>query len=71
MSFTVAYLKNSFSQSAMENIGIPNGKHFMLEAGLNDVGMIVLPYLLSDILLKNGVDYGSMKIISQLVSIKT
>jgi len=61
MSFTVAYLKNSFSQSAMEKYRYTEWKAlYAAEAGLNDVGMVVLPYLLSDtLLLKNGVDYGS------------
>ena len=31
MYFTTAYLKNSFSQSAMENTDIQSGKHFMLQ----------------------------------------
>ena len=47
MSFTIAYLKNSFSQSAMEKYRYTEWKAlYAAEAGLNDVGMVVLPYLL-------------------------
>ena len=60
MSFTVAYLKNSFSQSAMEKYRYTEWKAlYAAEAGLNDVGVVVLPYIVSDtLLLPNGVMYG-------------
>ena len=60
MSFTVAYLKNSFSQSAMEKYRYAEWKAlYAAEAGLNDVGIVVLPYLVSDtLLLTDGVNYG-------------
>ena len=42
MSFTVAYLKNSFSQSAMEKYRYAEWRAlYSAEAGLNDVGIIV------------------------------
>ena len=61
MSFTVAYLKNSFSQSAMEKYRYAEWKAlYAAEAGLNDVGVVILPYITSDtLLLQNGVMYGS------------
>ena len=60
MSFTVAYLKNSFSQSAMEKYRYAEWRAlYAAEAGLNDVGVIILPQITSDtLLLENGVDYG-------------
>jgi hypothetical protein len=60
MSFTVAYLKNSFSQSAMEKYRYAEWRAlYAAEAGLNDVGIIILPQITSDtLLLENGVDYG-------------
>ena len=60
MSFTVAYLKNSFSQSAMEKYRYAEWRAlYAAEAGLNDVGIIILPQITSDtILIENGVDYG-------------
>jgi len=60
MSFTVAYLKNSFNQSAMEKYRYTEWKAlYAAEAGLNDVGVVVLPYIVSDtLLLPNGVMYG-------------
>ena len=60
MYFTVAYLKNSFSQSAMEKYRYSEWKAlYAAEAGLNDVGIVVLPYTVSDtLLLPNGVSYG-------------
>ncbi len=61
MSFTVAYLKNSFSQAAMEKYRYAEWKAlYAAEAGLNDVGVVVLPYITSDTLLvRNGVNYGA------------
>jgi hypothetical protein len=60
MSFTVAYLKNSFSQSAMEKYRYAEWKAlYSAEAGLNDVGIVALPYIIGDtLLLANGVNYG-------------
>ena len=60
MSFTVAYLKNSFSQSAMERYRYAEWKAlYAAEAGLNDVGIIILPQITGDtLILQNGVDYG-------------
>ena len=60
MSFTVAYLKNSFSQSAMEKYRYAEWRAlYAAEAGLNDVGVIILPQITSDtLLIQNGVDYG-------------
>ena len=60
MSFTAAYLKNSFSQSAMEKYRYAEWRAlYAAEAGLNDVGIVVLPSLVSDtLLLTNGVNYG-------------
>jgi len=60
MSFTVAYLKNSFSQSAMEKYRYAEWRAlYAAEAGLNDVGVIILPQITSDtLLIENGVDYG-------------
>jgi hypothetical protein len=60
MSFTVAYLKNSFSQSAMEKYRYAEWRAlYAAEAGLNDVGIIILPQITSDtLLIQNGVDYG-------------
>ncbi len=60
MYFTTAYLKNSFSQSAMEKYRYTEWKAlYAAEAGLNDVGIVVLPYITSDtLLLPNGVMYG-------------
>jgi|TARA_B110000483_G_scaffold64375_1_gene80135 hypothetical protein len=60
MYFTVAYLKNSFSQSAMEKYRYSEWKAlYAAEAGLNDVGIVALPYTVGDtLLLPNGVNYG-------------
>ena len=60
MFFTVAYLKNSFSQSAMEKYRYTEWKAlYSAEAGLNDVGIVALPYITGDtLLLSSGVNYG-------------
>ena len=60
MFFTTAYLKNSFSQTAMEKFRYTEWKAlYAAEAGLNDVGIVVLPYITSDtLLLPGGVMYG-------------
>ena len=60
MSFTVAYLKNSFSQSAMEKYRYSEWKAlYAAEAGLNDIGVVYLPYITSDtLILPEGVNYG-------------
>ena len=61
MYFTAAYLKKSFSQAAMEKYRYAEWKAlYAAEAGLNDVGVVVLPYITSDTLLvRNGVSYGT------------
>ena len=60
MSFTVAYLRNSLSQSAMEKYRYTEWKAlYAAEAGLNEVGMVVLPTITSDtLILHSGVNYG-------------
>ena len=60
MSFTVAYLKNSFNQSVIEKYRYAEWKAlYAAEAGLNDVAMVVLPFTVSDtLLLPLGVMYG-------------
>ena len=60
MSFTVAYLRNSLSQSAMEKYRYTEWKAlYAAEAGLNEVGMVVLPTITSDtLILQSGVNYG-------------
>tara|TARA_B100001250_G_scaffold412342_1_gene443289 strand:- start:37 stop:2310 length:2274 start_codon:yes stop_codon:yes gene_type:complete len=60
MSFTAAYLKNSFSQSAMEKYRYAEWRAlYAAEAGLNDVGIIILPKITSDtLIIQSGVDYG-------------
>jgi hypothetical protein len=60
MYFTAAYLKNSFSQAAMEKYRYAEWKAlYAAEAGLNDVGIIILPQITGDtLLLQNGVNYG-------------
>jgi hypothetical protein len=60
MTFTAAYLKNSFTQTAMEKYRYAEWKAlYAAEAGLNDVGVIVLPFITGDtLLLQSGVEYG-------------
>ena len=60
MTFTASYLKNSFTQTAMEKYRYAEWKAlYAAEAGLNDVGVIVLPFIAGDtLLLQSGVDYG-------------
>ena len=60
MYFTAAYLKNSFSQAAMEKYRYAEWRAlYAAEAGLNDVGIIVLPQIAGDtLLLAGGVNYG-------------
>ena len=60
MAFTVAYLKNTFSQAAMEKYRYSEWKAlYAAEAGLNDVGIIVLPKISGDtLLLTDGFDFG-------------
>ena len=60
MSFTAAYLKNSFSQTAMEKYRYAEWKAlYVAEAGLNNVGIIVLSKITADtLLLRDGVEYG-------------
>ena len=60
MYFTAAYLKNSFSQAAMEKYRYAEWRAlYAAEAGLNDVGIVVLPQIAGDtLLLQSGVNYG-------------
>ena len=60
MTFTAAYLKNSFSQAAMENYRFSEWKAlYAAEAGLNEVGVVVLPFITHDtLILRDGVEYG-------------
>ena len=61
MSFTAAYLKNSFSQTAMEKYRYAEWEAlYAAEAGLNQVAVVVLPTISGDTtLLADGVDYGN------------
>tara|TARA_Y100001970_G_scaffold286429_1_gene408588 strand:- start:2163 stop:4415 length:2253 start_codon:yes stop_codon:yes gene_type:complete len=61
MAFTAAYLKNSFSMDVMEKYRYSEWKAlYAAEAGLNEVGIVVLPQITSDtLLLGNGVEYGA------------
>ncbi len=60
MTFTAAYLKNSFSQTAMEKYRYSEWKAlYAAEAGLHKVGVVVLPRISGDtLLLPDGVEYG-------------
>ena len=60
MTFTAAYLKNSFSQTAMEKYRYSEWKAlYAAEAGLHKVGVVVLPKISGDtLLLPDGVEYG-------------
>ncbi len=60
MTFTVAYLKNSFSMDVMEKYRYSEWKAlYAAEAGLNEVGIVILPQIISDtLLLSNNVGYG-------------
>lgn len=60
MAFTAAYLKNSFSMDVMEKYRYSEWKAlYAAEAGLNEVGIVVLPQITADtLLLQNGVEYG-------------
>ena len=60
MSFTIAYLKNAFSQAAMEKYRYAEWKAlYVAEAGLNEVGVVILPQITSDTTLyADGQSYG-------------
>ena len=60
MSFTVAYLKNTFSQAAMEKYRYAEWRAlYSAEAGLNDVGVVILPQIVGDTTLySDGVNFG-------------
>ena len=60
MSFTVAYLKNTFSQAAMEKFRYAEWRAlYSAEAGLNDVGVVILPQIAADTTLySDGVNFG-------------
>ena len=60
MSFTIAYLKNTFSQAAMEKYRYAEWKAlYVAEAGLNDVGVVILPQITGDTTLyAEGRSYG-------------
>ncbi|HIG58695.1 MAG TPA: hypothetical protein EYQ21_04780, partial [Flavobacteriales bacterium] len=63
MFFTIAYLKNSFNQSAMEKYRYAEKKAlYTAEAGLNEVGIVALPALKgadTTLLPYPGVNYGA------------
>ena len=61
MTFTAAYLKNTFTQAAMENYRYAEWKAlYAAEAGLNNVGVVVLPFIAGDtLILQDGVEYGT------------
>ena len=61
MSFTIAYLKNTFSQSAKEKYRNSEWKAlYLAEAGLNDVGVVILPQITGDTTLySEGKSYGN------------
>jgi len=63
MFFTISYLKNSFNQSAMEEYRYAEKKAlYSAEAGLNDVGIVVLPKITTSdttFLPPPGVNYGA------------
>jgi len=60
MSFTIAYLKNAFSQAAMEKYRYAEWKAlYVAEAGLNEVGVVILPQITGDTTLyAEGMSYG-------------
>ena len=60
MSFTVAYLKNTFSQAVMEKYRYAEWRAlYSAEAGLNDVGVVILPQITGDTTLySEGINFG-------------
>ena len=60
MSFTIAYLKNAFSQATMEKYRFAEWRAlYVAEAGLNNVGVVILPQIRGDTTLyAEGVNYG-------------
>ena len=60
MTFTAAYLKNSFTQTAMEKYRYAEWKAlYSAEAGLNKVGVVLLPRISRDtLILRDGVEFG-------------
>ena len=62
MVFTVAYLKNSFNQSVLEEYRYAEHRAlYAAEAGLNEVGVVVLPQLVTEdtLLYPEGKNYGN------------
>ena len=62
MVFTVAYLKNSFNQSVLEEYRYAEHRAlYAAEAGLNEVGVVILPQLVTEdtLLYPEGKDYGN------------
>ena len=61
MSITVSYLKNSFNQSVMEEYRYAEHRAlYAAEAGLNEVGVVILPQLTTEdtLLYPEGFEYG-------------
>ncbi len=62
MVFTVAYLKNSFNQSVLEEYRYAEHRAlYAAEAGLNEVGVVILPQLVTEdtLLYPEGKNYGN------------
>ena len=62
MVFTVAYLKNSFNQAVLEEYRYAEHRAlYAAEAGLNEVGVVVLPQLVTEdtLLYPEGREYGN------------
>ena len=61
MTITVAYLKNTFNQSVMEEYRYAEHRAlYAAEAGLNEVGVVILPQLTTEdtLLYTEGLKYG-------------
>ena len=61
MSITVSYLKSSFNQSVMEEYRYAEHRAlYAAEAGLNEVGVVILPQLTTEdtLLYPEGFEYG-------------
>ena len=62
MVFTVAYLRNSFNQSVLEEYRYAEHRAlYAAEAGLNEVGVVILPQLVTEdtLLYPEGKNYGN------------
>ena len=74
MVFTVAYLKNSFNQAVLEEYRYAEHRAlYAAEAGLNEVGVVVLPQLVTEdtlYTLREG-NTEIMRMVSQSGNIKT